>query len=143
MNSINNIFELNLSIVKYIRGFFYIEDSNYYFVITKYDNNKLLPSKRIYINITINFVPKNYVEYDFEVIQITSSYFHLCNFLYDFIFNYDQNIIQSSILITQPNNQITINNAYESDNETEYSNCSADGYDSEGFFFSRYSIKHY
>ena len=65
------------------------------------------------------------------------------NFLYDFIFNYDQNITQFSILFTQPNNQINVNNAYESDNEIEYSDCSVDGYDSEGFFFSRYSINHY
>jgi len=143
MNSTNNIFELNLPIVKYIRGFFYTKDSNYYFVITEYDSNKLLPDKRIHINITINFVPENYLEYDFEVIQITSSYFHLRNFLYDFIFNYDQNMIQSSILFTQPNNQINVNNPYESDNETDYSDCSADGYDSEGFFFSRYCINHY
>lgn len=125
-----------------IKAYFY-KDQDYYFVITSYDNNKLMPDERICLRVIINFIPEDFIEYEFEVIEATSSYFHLRNLLNDYyiIFvqdtNYESDIFSNRIVeINQENNIMeVVETTNESDDDLYYSDDSADGYDSEGYYF--------
>ena len=107
------------------------------------------------MRVLIDFIPVDFVEYEFEVVEATSSYFHLRNFFRDYyIINFVQDTSQeytpntpeydynhdnpSSGIIDfdQENNIIEIvNNTNNSDDEMYYSDDSEDGYDSEGYYF--------
>lgn len=154
MESTTSTYRLNvITCSTYIKAYFY-KDQDYYFVITSYDNIKLTQDQRKCMRVLIDFIPVDFAEYEFEVVEATSSYFHLRNFLHDYyIVNLAHDTSQectpnmfddtneydtpSSEIIdfNQENNVIEVVEIInESDDEMYYSD-SEDGYDSEGYYF--------
>jgi hypothetical protein len=135
-----------------IKAYFY-KDQDYYFVITSYDNIKLTQDERKCVKVLIDFIPLEFVEYEFEVVEATSSYFHLRNFLHNYYINFVQDTsnegtsntseydynhdepFSNIVEFNQENNVIeTCDNTNNTDDEMYYSD-SEDGYDSEGYYF--------
>lgn len=161
MESANSIVYANTTYTNYIRAYFYKDQDEHTdnMVIVSYDNNRIPVANRKSFQVLIDFVPEDFVEYDFDVIEATSSYLHLNQLSNKYIINFITESTKSSYfdnvysyepeseLINQDENahQIETNivwestqNPTESDNEMyEYSDGydSADGYDSEGYYF--------
>jgi hypothetical protein len=146
MDSSNTLYSNFITYTNHINAYFY-KDQDYYFVITSYDNKKISENERKSMPVLINFVPKDFVEYEFEVVEATSSFLYLRNFSNDYLVSLskipNQEIDSSSSSnetdeFAYENNKLE--NEYEynqnqSDYESYYSDNSEDGYDSEGFYF--------
>jgi hypothetical protein len=142
MQQLYNTYEYNTNTFRnYIKGHFYKQQSKtYIFVIIEYDNYNPSPYKCL--QVLIDFIPEEYIEYEFEVVNATSSFLHLKYFGYDYYIdiiqleqkNNEKNNNQIKVYTNEIKN---INNSLSNlDNELDYNiDDELDGYDSEGYFF--------
>ncbi len=74
--ALNNVFTYS----NYLRGYFFKDSTcTYNFQITQYNNESVKPDENSSLTVSIDFVPDEFVEYEFNVIEATSSYLHLAN----------------------------------------------------------------
>lgn len=124
---------------KYIKGYFsFTNNSDYIFNIIEVDNINLTEQNKISFEVSIDFIPKEYEEYNFDVIETTSSYLNLKNNGNDYIINIINIINENS----EDNNNITTitttstPDKYLDEEVDDYDDYDeADGYDSEGYYF--------
>ncbi len=169
MESTNAILNNNTTYTNSIRVYFYSNQGHSYktynMVIVRYDDNWIDVTDRKSFSVLINFVPEDFVEYEFDVIEATSSYLHLKMFSNDYTVNFvsessepnfDENVldyepaleyqnmqtsntIETNIIDSQEtnysNNQTNQMELYDDEYNDTYDYDSEDGYDSEGYYF--------
>jgi len=148
-----------------IRAYFYTDHNEQTdnMVIVSSDNKRIRVGERKSFQVLIDFMPEDYVEYEFGVIEATSTYLRLTQLTNEYLItiitestelNHIENVINYEPEY-EPDEEIpdesqeqniiweTAQPKYESDNEIyEYnqldgyaSTDSEEGYDSEGFYF--------
>lgn len=167
MESANAIVTNNSSYTTHIRVYFYKDhkEQTYNMVIVGYDNNRIEVSERKSFQVLIDFIPEDFIEYEFDVVEATSTYLHVTQLGNKFMINftteskeenYEENVFEyepECCLVEHHEVKSEANIIWEkgpttneSDNEIncyDYSDgydsadCydSADGYDSEGYYF--------
>jgi|LauGreDrversion4_2_1035121.scaffolds.fasta_scaffold32190_2 hypothetical protein len=168
MESTNAILNNNTTYTNSIRAYFYTNQGysykTYNMVIVCYDDNWINVTNRKSFQVLINFVPEDFVEYDFDVIEATSSYLHLKMFSNDYtvnfitessevnngenVFDYEpapehlnmqtKNTNETNIIDSQETKILNSDNQMDFHDEEynyTYGYDSADDYDSEGYYF--------
>ncbi len=137
MESSNAILNNNTTYTNSIRAYFYTNQDHpyktYNMVIVRYDDNWIDVTDRKSFSVLINFVPEDFVEYDFDVVEATSSYLHLKMFSNDYTVNfvsesseanYGENVLDYESALEHQNMQTS--NTSETNiidsQETNYSN---------------------
>ena len=155
MESATTILTNNTTYSNYIRVYFYKDqEQSYNMVIVSYDNNRVNVTERKSFQVLINFVPEDFVEYEFDVVEATSSYLRLTHFSNEYVINfmkesternYGENVLEyepeyknnetqyqeSNIIWEQCPTNESENEMYEYPDDYD----SEDGYDSEGYYF--------
>jgi len=127
----------------YLKGYFYKDKyGSYNFVVVEYDNRKLDINERNNLRVSIDFIPEEFIEYEFDIVEATSSYLHLRNFGNNYYLVINQETPLESKTDTEQTQfdynygEILDTQEFESDNDFYcYSDDEADGYDSEGYYF--------
>ncbi len=153
--ALNNVFTYS----NYLRGYFFKDSTyTYNFQITQYNNESVKPDGNSSLTVSIDFVPDEFVEYEFDVIEATSSYLHLANGSNRYFIGIVDKTNTSTNTNTEPDNchqferDLYVSNSNitdviehdptqqnqeldEPDNYYYWSENSEDGYDSEGYYF--------
>lgn len=124
----------------YIKGYFLLIDNcDYIFNITEFDNIELTEQNNVSFIVRIDFLPEEYTKYNFDVVETTMSTLNVKYDGYHYIINLLSDNINAPIAPIAP---IALEKCFEDDEEyEEYLRVKEDiyydedGYDSEGYYF--------